>query len=137
MFDAGEEGTAMADQGNFVWNELATIEPERAKAFYSATLGWDFEELDLGGGPYWIAKKDGKVVGGLGPLGSGPSGTSHSSWLAFIEVDHLDERIERARGLGAQIVDEPADVPNVGRVAALRDPTGALIGWMTSLPDQG
>lgn len=123
----------MADHGTFVWNELATIDVERAKAFYSATLGWSFESLDLGGAPYWVAKVGDRVVGGIGPLGSGPDGTSHSSWLAFIEVDDLDQRIARARTLGAEIVEEPADVPNVGRVAALRDPSGALIGWMTSL----
>jgi len=126
----------MTDHGAFTWNELATIDPERAKAFYSATLGWEFEEFDLGGGPYWVARSNGEIVAGLGPLGTGPAGISNSSWLSFIEVDQLDERIERARTLGAQIVEEPTDVPNVGRVAALRDPTGALIGWMTGLDAQ-
>jgi predicted enzyme related to lactoylglutathione lyase len=40
--------------------------------------------------------------------------------------------------LGATILAEPADVPNVGRVAVLRDPTGAAVGWLKGLePDAG
>ncbi len=26
------------------------------------------------------------------------------------------------------------DVPGVGRIAIVRDPTGAVVGWMTSAP---
>jgi predicted enzyme related to lactoylglutathione lyase len=36
----------------------------------------------------------------------------------------------RAIGLGANALQAPHDVPNVGRVAVLRDPTGAVIGWL-------
>jgi uncharacterized protein len=40
--------------------------------------------------------------------------------------------------LGATVIRPAEDVPNVGRVAVLRDPIGAAIGRMTSLkPDQG
>ena len=59
-----------------------------------------------------------------------------SYWFSFIEVDDIDARISAARAQGAVVLRVPADVPNVGRVAVLRDSTGAAIGWMTSLkPD--
>ena len=33
----------MASHGEFVWNELHTRDVERAKAFYSAVFGWEFQ----------------------------------------------------------------------------------------------
>jgi predicted enzyme related to lactoylglutathione lyase len=34
--------------------------------------------------------------------------------------------------MGAIVIRAPHDVPEVGRVAVLRDPTGAVIGWMSA-----
>ena len=50
-------------------------------------------------------------------------------------MDNIDARVARAEDLGAMIIEPPNDVANVGRVAVLRDPTGATIGWMTSAED--
>ena len=48
------------------WHELNTWEPEIALSFYGRTLGWQFEPAPLpGGAAYWIARKDGKPVGGI------------------------------------------------------------------------
>ena len=33
----------MASHGHFHWNELLTRDVERAKRFYSDTIGWTFE----------------------------------------------------------------------------------------------
>lgn len=60
----------------------------------------------------------------------------HNYWFGFIEVDDLDARVAAALGKGATIIRAAHDVPNAGRVAVLRDPAGAAIGWMTSVePD--
>lgn len=78
------------------------------------------------------------MVGGLGGLEIGSTPGTTSYWFSFIEVEDLDIRIAKAVELGATVIRPAEDVPNVGRVAVLRDPTGAAIGWMTSLkPDQG
>jgi predicted enzyme related to lactoylglutathione lyase len=79
-----------------------------------------------------VARCGDKLVGGLSGLeiGAIPSRTPY--WFAFIEVDDVDARIALARPRGAEILQEPHDVPNVGRVAVIRDPTGAAVGLMTS-----
>jgi hypothetical protein len=118
--------------GTFVWNELASTDAEAAKRFYAEALGWSFEEFTIPSGPYWVAKSGGRVVGGIGGLETGAIPSETSYWFSFIEVDDVDARVERAVALGATVVQPPVDVPNVGRVAVLRDPTGAAIGWMTS-----
>ena len=52
--------------------------------------------------------------------------------------DDIDARIELAKKGGATLAQEPFDVPGIGRIAMVREPGGALIGWMTpSQPEQG
>lgn len=118
--------------GGFVWNELATGDVERAKAFFEEVLGWTFEEFPLPEGPYWVAKADDTLVGGVSHFDVGSLPERTPAWLPFVEVDRIDERVEAARNAGAAIIQPPHDVPNVGRVAVLRDPTGAAIGFLTA-----
>jgi predicted enzyme related to lactoylglutathione lyase len=120
--------------GTFAWNELASTDIEKARAFYAETLGWAFQEFPLPSGSYWVAMAGDKVVAGLGGMETASlPGETSSHWFSFIEVDDVDARVEKAVALGATVLDPPTDVPNVGRVAVLRDPTGAAIGWMTGL----
>lgn len=115
----------------FAWNELATSDPQTAMAFYGNALGWTFEAFELEEGRYWVASANGTYLAGIGGLETAAVATTESRWFAFIEVDDVDRRVELARVEGAVVVRPPHDVPGVGRVAVLRDPTGAPIGWMT------
>ena len=54
-----------------------------------------------------------------------------SHWMSYIAVDNIDERLLKAKGAGAQVLREPFDVPNVGRIAMIVDAGGGHIGWMT------
>ena len=49
-------------------------------------------------------------------------------------VDDIDARIDLAKKGGATLAQEPFDVPGIGRIAMVREPGGALIGWMTPSP---
>lgn len=117
--------------GTFIWNELATTDVERARAFYAETLDWVLEEFPLPDGPYWVARVGEQLVAGLCGvrIGAVPSQTSY--WFPFIGVDDVDRCVEAALANGGTLVRPIEDVPNIGRVAVLRDPTGAVIGWMT------
>lgn len=118
--------------GSFVWNELASTDVEKAMDFYARTLGWTFEKFELPSGSYWVIKSGDQLVGGIGSMETASlPGKDSSHWFSFVEVDDVDARIEKAIEEGATILAPPEDVPNVGRVAVLRDPTGAAIGWMT------
>ena len=54
--------------GQFVWRDLQTSDVAAAKAFYSALLGWTFEEADMGGMTYTMFGVNGTNVGGISPL---------------------------------------------------------------------
>ena len=48
-----------------------------------------------------------------------------------IAVDDIDARLKKAKAAGATVMREPFDVVGIGRIAILREPGGAGIGWMT------
>jgi predicted enzyme related to lactoylglutathione lyase len=50
-----------------------------------------------------------------------------SMWLAYVLVDDIDAATAKARSLGAQIVKEVTEIPNVGRFSIFIDPTGAML----------
>ena len=51
--------------------------------------------------------------------------------MSYLAVDNVDARLKKAVAAGAEICREPFDVPGVGRIAILKEPGGAMIGWMT------
>ena len=122
----------MASHGRFHWNELRTRNAERAMKFYSDTIGWTFEASKTpDGSTYWIAMMNGHPVAGLFSLADPRFDGVPESWMSFLAVDDVDARVKKATAAGAKLVMPIFDVPNVGRIAMLLEPSGAGIGWMT------
>lgn len=115
--------------GEFCWVDLATTDVDGAKAFYNGLLG--VEAVDAPGDPeetggYGFLMKDGKMIGGIGPV---QSGEQQSAWSSFVKVEDADETAHRVTDAGGEIVFGPVELPNdSGRVAMLRDPEGAFLG---------
>jgi predicted enzyme related to lactoylglutathione lyase len=52
-------------------------------------------------------------------------------WMAYIGTPDVDGTVDRAKTLGASVLVEPMDIPNVGRFATLKDPQGAAFSVYT------
>jgi hypothetical protein len=52
-------------------------------------------------------------------------------WLAYVAVRNVDASAAQATALGGAIAMPAMDIPDVGRVAVVRDPQGATIGIYT------
>lgn len=115
--------------GTFCWVELSTSDPERAKAFYSSVFGWDVEDDPIpGGGVYTMFKLDGKNVCAGYELSEDEAKTGvPSHWNSYVSVEDVDQSVKVAEAAGATVVAPPFDVMDIGRMAILADPTGALI----------
>ena len=130
--DARPVASHATPHGNFHWNELRTRDAERAKRFYAQTIGWTFEATSTPDGhTYWLALSDGKPVAGLFSLPSPKFDAVPESWMSFLAVDDVDARVAKAIAAGAKLMLPVFDVPNVGRIAMLMEPSGAGIGWIT------
>lgn len=122
----------MWQSGTFYWNELMTRDPEKAKAFYGATLGWTFESMEGQDGPaYWVAKIGDQAVAGIFTMSGPDFDDTPEHWFAYIAVDNLYDRLARATTEGGQVVREPFDVEGVGKIAIVMDSAGVVTGWMT------
>lgn len=121
----------MWSHGSFHWNELMTRDSERAKTFYASTIGWDFDGMPMGETTYWVAKMGGKPVGGIFEMKGPEFDAVPENWMSYLAVDDVDERLKLAIKAGATAIRQPFDVPDVGRIAILREPGGAVIGWIT------
>jgi predicted enzyme related to lactoylglutathione lyase len=130
----------MADNphGTFIWNELNTHNPDAAKSFLSATLGWSFEPMQIPDGTYWIIKNGETRAGGIFDMsGDARFRNVPEHWLSYVAVDDIDARYRKALAAGAKEARAPFDVPDVGRIGILAQPGGAMVAWMTPKPKQG
>jgi len=117
--------------GHVHWSELMTRDPEAARAFYAASLGWDFEAMDMPNGTYWIARNEVGVIGGIFDISDTPCEEARDQWLTYVAVDDVDTRAAKAVKAGAEIMRPVFDIPGVGRIVMLREPGGADVGWIT------
>jgi predicted enzyme related to lactoylglutathione lyase len=117
--------------GSFYWNELMTRDAEQAKKFYGAAIGWTFDAMPMENGTYWVAKIGDKPVGGIFSINAPAFNGVPESWMSYLAVDDVDARVKKAQAGGATLMRPIFDVPGVGRIAILREPGGAGIGWMT------
>lgn len=127
----------MSTHGSFHWNELMTRDAERAKAFYSSTVGWSFDPMPMPEGTYWVAKMGDEPVGGIFPMVGEEFKGMGDRWVSYLAVDDVDARLAKATAAGAKIMKPPFDVPDVGRMAFIEEPGGAMIGWITPFDSDG
>lgn len=52
-------------------------------------------------------------------------------WLAYVLVVDVDATVDRAKGLGGNVMVPAMDIPTVGRFAVITDPQGAFIAVYT------
>jgi len=118
--------TAGHPPGDFCWNELGTRGAAAAKRFYAQLFGWGMQDLPMGPGfTYTLIQIDGKDVGGLYDLQGAQFEGVPPHWLTYIAVEDVDQSAQQGASLGGTVLQPPMDVPNVGRMAFLKDPQGA------------
>jgi uncharacterized protein len=110
------------EHGTFSWTDLSTPDAEASKAFYASLFGWEFEDNPIpDGGVYVMAR-----LGGRAAAAMFETSERHPAWASYVTVDDVEATTERARELGANVMAEPFDVMDAGRMATLQDPTGAV-----------
>ncbi|MCW2855789.1 MAG: hypothetical protein JWR52_1404 [Marmoricola sp.] len=117
-------------QGTPSYVELSTPDPEAGAAFYANLFGWDIDEMPLpeeaGGGVYRQGKIEGDTVSGIS--GQMPGMEGHPAfWGVYLTVEDVDGAAGKVEAAGGKVEAPPFDVMDVGRMAAIQDPTGARV----------
>ena len=124
-------GAQLANEpGTLLWNQCHTPDPAAATEFYKAVFGYEIEEMDMGGEqPFRLLKVGGRGIGGVREL---TSEGEPPNWSTVFAVADTDETVAKAKELGGKALMEPFDLPEIGRLAVLQDPAGAVFQVMTS-----
>lgn len=108
-------------QGEPSWADISSDDVAGTRTFYATVLGWQGDDVPMeDAGGYGMFSLDGRLVGGYGPAQGAPT-----HWNVYFATDDLDATIEAVRNAGGDVVTGPIDIYSSGRVAVLRDPTGA------------
>jgi predicted enzyme related to lactoylglutathione lyase len=111
--------------GTPCWVDLGVDSIDQAVVFYGALFGWD---VDRGGeefGGYSMASIGGRNVAGFGPR---QDQDQPPFWTTYVASDDVDETASRIKHAGGQVLVEPMDVMDVGRMAIAADVDGAVFG---------
>lgn len=123
-------GFALPCHGDFVWTEIASDDADRCTEFYRNVFGWTFQSGAASGDgmDYREFSTGGEApVGGLYQIDPAWFGGSPppAHFMTYIAVDDVDAAAARAAELGGK-VHKTMDIPNVGRMSIIEDPTGAM-----------
>lgn len=113
--------------GTPCWVDLGSPDIDASTGFYGALFGWDVPESEnpeeTGG--YRRAMLRDKSAAGMMPLmqeGQPPA------WMTYVGVDDADATAAAVREAGGNVLAEPMDVLDFGRLAVFSDPSGAVFG---------
>lgn len=123
----------MDSRAAFGWSELSAADPDVAVRFFGRFLGWERDHHGLAGRTqpieYSLLTCRGRNVAGLYPMVAAQRKRGvEPQWLSYLFVPDVDACAQRARALGAEVLAAPREVFQLGRMAIVRDPQGALLG---------
>jgi hypothetical protein len=129
-------GAAMqGETGAMCWNELATTDTRRARAFYSSLFGWTSVTREVSGTTYTTFGQDG--VARCGMLAIPPAwGLVPPHWLVYFAVRDCGGQAALVQSLGGTIRVPPADARDVGRFSVVADPQGATFAVIEPIRQQ-
>jgi uncharacterized protein len=108
------------------WIDTSHPDPAAAASFYRDLFGWEVEDVMPPDAPgsYFVARLRGEDVAAIAgqPEGTPPE----AMWNTYIWVEDADATAAKVREAGGNIVMEPFDVMDAGRMAGCTDREGAL-----------
>jgi predicted enzyme related to lactoylglutathione lyase len=114
----------------FVHIELHTQDPEKAKKFYSELFDWTLEEYpDMN---YTIINVGEGTGGGIM---KSPMPDAIPQWVPYVLVSDVAVSTEKAKSLGATVLADVTEIPDMGWFSMILDPTGAAFAlWKPKMP---
>lgn len=138
IWQAGSQPGAelVNEPGSLCWSELMTSDTDAATKFYTSVLAWGTQTMEMSMGVYTMVMVGERPNAGIMKTPK-ESGEAPPNWVVYFAVDDCDARMKKAESLGGKTLFGPTDVPQVGRMAMLQDPQGAVFSIIKlENPDQ-
>jgi uncharacterized protein len=119
----------MHEPNSFTWGELSCRDIDAAKDFYGAVFGWEGRTRPFAEGStyteFLLPDVDQPVAGMVQMNELWPEDVP-PHWMLYFAVADTDEIVSRVGQLGGTVSVAPFDLADVGRIAVLNDPEGAV-----------
>lgn len=114
--------------GTFCWAELSTTDAESAKKFYTQLFGWTYVDSPINENTvYTMFQWQGKNLCALYQMDEQKQSQGiPPHWLSYVSVEEADSIAGKVKSLGGRLLTEPFDVFDIGRMAVIQDPQGAV-----------
>ena len=108
------------------WVDTSQPDPEAAVEFYAGLFGWEFEDVMPPGseGKYFIGRLRGRDAAAVGSIPEAAPQTA--MWNSYVSAESADEAASKVQAAGGDVVMEPFDVMDAGRMAVFTDPEAAV-----------
>ena len=112
--------------GSIGWIDMSTADAGGVRDFYKAVVGWDTEDVDMGGYADYVMKAP--------DSGDGVAGVCHArgsnadlppGWLIYITVADVEASATACREYGGKVLVEPRGLAG-GRFCVVEDPGGSV-----------
>ncbi|WP_330335053.1 VOC family protein [Streptomyces sp. NBC_00536] len=118
--------------GTPCWIDLMVPDQQAALDFYRDLFGWQGEVGPAEQGGYSVCTLKGKPVAGImkasNPDGTVPDPMPPTVWTTYLSTDAIDGTLKSVTDAGGSVMMGPMDVMELGRMAVITDPTGAVVG---------
>jgi predicted enzyme related to lactoylglutathione lyase len=118
--------------------EIHATDLNRTQKFYEDVFGWAITDMgpQMGNFRVVVTGKDedrsqwNGINGGITPRhGEGPKGGEPvNAYICTIEVENIDETLDKIAKAGGTVALEKMEVPGVGLLAYRKDPEGNIFG---------
>ncbi|GAA1176943.1 hypothetical protein F4556_005592 [Kitasatospora gansuensis] len=125
---------------SLLWVELHVPDPVADIGFYQGLFGWRSQDMAAPGMTYRVLSvRDGDQqdasFGGAAPLGGGAGGgNERPRWVPYFHAEDVEAIVTAATANGGSVLMPAVDVPEVGRIAWLTDPFGAVFALLKPNP---
>ena len=114
-------------QGNPIWFDLATPDPQCAKAFYTGLFGWEWADVPMSGGnTYHMAIRHDANIAGM--RAESDLETAKQVWNNHVYVNDAEETAKRIEANGGLVISGPNNADGWGVTARVATPEGAVFG---------
>jgi predicted enzyme related to lactoylglutathione lyase len=107
------------------WIDLVTTDPQGARAFYGALLGWEFDIGTAEAGFYTYCTRNGQRAAGM--VGVAVD-TMPTAWTTYMATEDVAATGRRMTDAGGSLLLGPVEAGPAGSVVVCTDPAGAVIG---------
>jgi predicted enzyme related to lactoylglutathione lyase len=114
--------------------EIPADDPDKLASFYTNLFGWQINKMSMEGGDYWMTQTVPTDDRGMPTEPGGINGGIYKRQapdqrpMNYVNVESVDEYLQKAKSLGATVTLEKMPIPGMGYFAQIADPQGNTVG---------